>query len=80
MATKLLTENQKHFVEEYAIDRNAVQAYRRAYGPGVTYGSAATLAGRLLKKVEVQNALRAARRDSLRRAGSMPIESSGNSP
>jgi len=65
--TRPLTEKQRRFLAEYLIDRNAVQAYLRAFGPAVSYRSAATLSGRLLKKVEVRNAIREERQAHARR-------------
>ncbi len=59
MARKGLTPEQQRFVDEYLIDRNAVQAYRRTV-PGTPYRSAATLSGRMLKKVEVKAEIDAA--------------------
>lgn len=59
-----LTEQQLRFVAEYVADpRSAGRAYQRAYGQKHTDGSAAQLASLLLKKVEIQDALKAARHD-----------------
>ena len=61
-----LTPAQQSFIDAYLVSPNAVQAYRAAY-PGTPYRSAATLAGRLLKKVEVRAEISAARRAQSRR-------------
>lgn len=53
------------FVEEYLLTGKAVRSYMAAY-PGTTYGSAATLASRLLKKVHIRAELEAARLDQRR--------------
>jgi hypothetical protein len=60
-----LAPAQQRFVDAYILSPNAVQAYLAAY-PGTPYRSAATLAGRLLKKVEVRAEIDAARRDRQR--------------
>lgn len=60
MAKGDLTENQRRFVDEYLIDLNATQAYRRAF-PGTTYATAAVEASRMLKKPNVVKEVKAAR-------------------
>lgn len=54
----LIPEHQR-FVDEYLIDFNATAAYLRVPGFGkATKGSAAVLASRLLKKVQIQQAIK----------------------
>ena len=61
-----LTANQRRFVEEYAVDRNATQAYFRAFGRNKsdgtprTYQTAATQSFHLLKNPKIQRELRSA--------------------
>lgn len=68
-----LTANQKRFVAEYAIDRNAVQAYFRAFGRATakgkrrSYKGAAESARVLLENPGIQSELRAAEREHRRR-------------
>lgn len=70
---KGLTARQKRFVEEYVIDRNAVQAYFRAFGrlkpsgKTLSYRTAATQSQRLLQTPEIQAELKAAEREYQRR-------------
>ena len=52
-----LTDKQKRFVEEYLVDLNATQAAIRA---GYSEQTAYTIGQRLLKKVEVQEAIQQA--------------------
>lgn len=56
-----LTLEQKQFVDEFLVDLNATQAYRRAF-PGTSYGSAGVLAARMLKNVRVAKEVKAARK------------------
>lgn len=62
-----LTPDQERFVEEYLIDLNATQAYRRAF-PGCTYKTARSEGSRFLAKpsivLEVQAAKQERRRQS----------------
>ncbi|MBA4187578.1 MAG: hypothetical protein C0467_06120 [Planctomycetaceae bacterium] len=60
-----LTPQHEAFIAEYLLTGKQVHSYRHAF-PGTSYGTAATLAGRLLKKVEIQKELDAARSDSKR--------------
>lgn len=68
-----LTTKQKHFVAEYVIDRNGVQAYFRAFGSNTSKGkprsyfAAGEQARRLLKKPEIRRELQAAEEDYQRR-------------
>lgn len=55
-----LSEVEHRFLLEYLADLNATQAYLRVC-PGVTVGSARTMAARLLAKVDVQDAIAAAK-------------------
>lgn len=70
-----LTANQKRFCEEYAIDRNGVQAYFRAYGRRKPNGSrrsyrvAAELSQRLLEKVAIKTEIARAMRSHARTCG-----------
>lgn len=51
-----LTPAKKRFAQEFAKTDNATQSLLTAYeGKNVTYGSAATIANRLLKNVEVSS-------------------------
>ena len=52
-----LTENQKKFIEEYAIDANATRAYKKAYPNIKNDNTAAAAASRLLKKTEAKEYL-----------------------
>ena len=52
-----LTDKQKRFVEEYLVDLNATQAAIRA---GYSEQTAYSIGQRLLKKVEVQEAIQQA--------------------
>ena len=52
-----LTENQKKFIEEYAIDANATRAYKKAYPNIKNDNTAAAAASRLLKKTEAKKYL-----------------------
>ena len=61
-----LTPRQRRFVEEYMIENNAVQAYRRAF-PKCTYGAAATESIKLLKNPQIRRELWAARKAHARR-------------
>ena len=56
-----LTENQRRFCIEYAASRNAVRSYRAAF-PKSTYFAAAVAASRLLKRLTIQNEVKAARK------------------
>ncbi len=64
-----LTEKQLRFCREYAVEPNGTQAYRRAFGFGVPYRSARTLAARLLANVDIQEEIGASRREFRRRTG-----------
>lgn len=55
-----LTPNDQRFVDEYLIDLNGTRAYLRVF-PGVTEGSACTLAARLLGKVRIAEAVASAK-------------------
>lgn len=50
-----LTENQKKFIEEYAIDANATRAYKKAYPNIKNDNTAAAAASRLIKKQKQKN-------------------------
>ncbi len=52
-----MTDRQKRFCDEYMIDCNATRAYKAAYPHIRNDGSACTLGGRLLGKVEIQRYL-----------------------
>lgn len=52
-----MTDRQKRFCDEYLIDGNATRAYKAAYPHIRNDGSACTLGGRLLGKVEIQRYL-----------------------
>ena len=52
-----MTDRQKRFCDEYLIDCNATRAYKAAYPHIRNDGSACTLGGRLLGKVEIQRYL-----------------------
>lgn len=72
-ARSKLTANQKRFVAEYVIDRNAVQAYFRAFGRDTrgdkrrSYMAAAKSAERLVKHPQIAAEIRAAEREHRRR-------------
>ena len=55
-----LSKDEKRFVSEYILDRNATRAYMRAGMEASTYGSAATAGWLLLKRFEVSNAVKKA--------------------
>jgi phage terminase small subunit len=55
-----LNDRQKKFVQEYLIDHNAGEAYRRAGYKVTTYSSAHAAGSRLLKTVKIQKAIVAA--------------------
>src|SRR5512146_2303180 len=56
-----LTELQKRFICEFIVDPNGTRAYMRAKSPQtVSYATAATEAGKLLKMPEVRKELNAA--------------------
>ena len=59
-----LTEKQQRFVSEYLVDLNATQAAVRA---GYSRKTAYSMGQRLLKKVEVQEAIRLAKQERLER-------------
>lgn len=59
-----LTEKQQRFVAEYLLDLNATQAAIRA---GYSQKTAYSMGQRLLKKVEVQEAIRRAKQERLER-------------
>lgn len=61
-----LTEKELRFCREYAASPNGTQAYLRAFGKKVTYGSANELARRLLQKVAVKAEIAAARKEYLK--------------
>src|SRR5438132_1370591 len=63
-----LSVRQRRFIEEYLLTGKAVHSYRHAY-PGSTYRTAATNSSELLKNTEIQEELKAARRDMRRRTG-----------
>jgi hypothetical protein len=63
-----LTPNQRRFVAEYAIDRNATRAYLRAF-PRVTYDTAKNAAHRLLTNDNIRREIEAATREHARRCG-----------
>ena len=67
MSAPALTEQQLRFVQEYAADPNATQAYRRAF-PGTTYLTARVEGCKLLTNPNVQAELKAARAEYARRA------------
>ena len=58
MSKGKLTDKEERFIDEYMVDLNATQAYLRSH-PGVEENSAATLGGRLLRKVEIQEKISA---------------------
>lgn len=64
-----LTENQRRFVAEYVVDRNATRAYLRAFGDDVGYGSARTLSSRLLADINIRAEIEAAGWEHARRCG-----------
>lgn len=51
---KKLTKKQQRFCDEYIIDCNATRAYLSAFTSCKNAGSASTLSGRLLEKVEIK--------------------------
>ncbi|MDO4170291.1 MAG: terminase small subunit [Lachnospiraceae bacterium] len=53
-----LTEKQKKFVEEYAVDTNATRAYKAVYSNIKNDNTAAAAASRLLKNQEVKEYLK----------------------
>jgi phage terminase small subunit len=55
-----LTPEQQRFVDEYLIDLNGTQAYRRAY-PGVAYTTARTESSRLLANPNIRREVEAAK-------------------
>lgn len=62
-----LTDKERQFVDEYLIDRNKVQAYRRAFGAGKSYQSDCVKASQLFRKPKVRAELKAAQSDAQRR-------------
>jgi phage terminase small subunit len=63
---KPLTAQQQRFVDEYILDPNATQAYRRAFGTK-SYWSAATEGRKLLKNPQIKREIAAARTAQQRR-------------
>jgi phage terminase small subunit len=63
-----ITEKNKVFCREYILDWNGSRAYKVAY-PNVTDGSARTLAGELLTKVDIQEYIKTIQRDLEKTAG-----------
>jgi phage terminase small subunit len=66
--SKPLTPAEVVFVDEYLIDLNATQAYRRAF-PGCTYWTAATEGCRFLKKPNIRREVQAAKKARAQRTG-----------
>lgn len=70
-----ITRKERKFVEEYAIDGNAVQSYFRAFGRNTRTGSprsykaAANSAKKLLEKGRIQVELTACKREHARQCG-----------
>ncbi len=64
---KELTEDQRRFVREYAIDRNGTQAYRRVFGEHIGCRVAQNGASRLLAKAIIKSELEAAEKEHARR-------------
>lgn len=62
-----LTANERRFVEEYLVDRNQVQAYRRAFGTDCTYATACKNASQLVRKGNVKREIKAAEADFRRK-------------
>jgi len=63
-----LTPAHRRFVEEYAYDNNATQAYRRVW-PNVSYATARANAHRLLTYAHIQDELSNVREELSRRTG-----------
>ena len=68
MTKRRLTDQQRRFVEEYLIDLNASAAYKRA-GYKAKGNSAEVAATRLLRNVQVQDAIEAAKDARSERTG-----------
>jgi len=72
-STPRLTARQRRFVEEYAVDRNGVQAFFRAFGRNTaagiprSYRAAQVSASRLLSNPIIQTEVKAALREQNRR-------------
>ena len=64
MCGMALTDKERQFVDEYLIDRNKVQAYRRAFGAGKSYASDAVKACKVFKKANIREELKAAQADA----------------
>src|SRR5262245_31261260 len=69
MSTSSLTPKQLRFCEEYAVDLNATQAYKRAGFRAKTDASAAVLAHRLLRNARVRAEVEQRRRERELRTG-----------
>ncbi len=65
---KVIPPEHRRFVEEYAYDNNATQAYRRVW-PNVSYATARANAHRLLTYAHIQDELSHVREELSRRTG-----------